>query len=263
MRYNGNSLKKSNGIKEMLHHNNKLPHHVAIIMDGNGRWATKRGLPRVAGHRAGIKSVRAVVEAAGELGIGVLTLYTFSKENWFRPRQEISALMKLLVSTLRKEIDELEEKNVQLKAIGNLNDLPEPAHDEILFGIERTRRNTGLILNLALSYSGRQEIVDAVKSIAHKVKAGLIHPDEIGEQAISSHLNTSDLPDPDLLIRTSGEARISNFFLWQSAYTEIYVTKVLWPDFRKKELYEALINYLNRERRFGRVSGQKIQNATG
>jgi undecaprenyl diphosphate synthase len=255
--------KKHAELTQMLEEGARLPSHIAIIMDGNGRWAQKRRLPRVAGHNEGVKSVRSVVEGCGNLGVKILTLYTFSKENWFRPRQEISALMKLLVSTLRKEIDELEANNVQLKAIGNLNDLPEPAYDEIIFGIERTRKNTGLILNLALSYSGRQEIVDAVKSIAHKVKAGLIHPDEISEQAVSSHLNTSDLPDPDLLIRTSGEARISNFLLWQSAYTEIYVTKVLWPDFRKQELYEALINYLNRERRFGRVSGKKIQNATG
>jgi len=240
-----------------------FPQHIAIIMDGNGRWAKKRGLPRVAGHNEGIKSVRTVVEACGDLGIKVLTLYTFSKENWLRPRQEVSTLMKLLVSTLRKEIDELQEKNVQLRAIGNIEDLPEPAYRELLFGIERTKHNTGLILNLALSYSGRQEIVDAVREMAQKVKAGIIQPEEIGERIFASHLHTYDLPDPDLLIRTSGESRISNFLLWQLAYTEIYVTKTFWPDFHKDELYDALLNFLSRERRFGRVSEQVVQNATG
>ncbi len=241
----------------------KLPHHVAIIMDGNGRWAKKRGLPRVAGHNEGIKSVRAVVEAAGDLEVKVLTLYTFSKENWFRPKTEVSALMKLLINTIRREIDELVEKNVQMKAIGNIEDLPETAYRELLFGIERTKHNTGLVLNLALSYSSRQEIIDAVREISQKVKAGLLQPEEIGEQVFSSHLHTYELPDPDLLIRTSGESRISNFLLWQVAYTEIYVTKTLWPDFRKDAFYDALLNYLTRERRFGRVSEQVIQNATG
>ena len=241
----------------------RLPHHVAIIMDGNGRWAKKRGLPRVAGHNEGIKSVRAVVEACGDLGIKVLSLYTFSKENWYRPKQEVSALMKLLVSTLRKEIDELDNKNVQLKAIGNLEDLPEAAYEEMLFGIERTKHNTGLVLNIALSYSGRQEILDATREIAHKVKAGILEPEEISEQIFLAHLDTYDIPDPDLLIRTSGESRVSNFLLWQIAYTEIYVAKELWPDFGKEEFYKALIDYLVRERRFGRVSEQLIQNATG
>lgn len=241
----------------------KLPQHVAIIMDGNGRWAKKRGLPRVAGHNEGIKSVRAVVEAAGDLDIKVLTLYTFSKENWFRPRNEVSALMKLLVNTIRKEIDELVEKNVQMKAIGNIEDLPESAYRELMFGIERTKHNTGLVLNLAISYGGRQEIIDAVREISQKVKAGLLQPGEIGEQVFSSHLHTYDLPDPDLLIRTSGESRISNFLLWQVAYAEIYVTRTLWPDFRKDAFFDAILNYLTRERRFGRVSEQVIQNATG
>jgi undecaprenyl diphosphate synthase len=241
----------------------KLPTHIAIIMDGNGRWAKKRGLPRVAGHNEGIKSVRAVVEAAGDLGIKILSLYTFSKENWFRPKQEVSALMKLLISTLRREIDELLEKNVQLKAIGNIEELPEAAYQELFLGMDRTKHNTGLVLNLALSYSGRQEIVDAVREISQKVKAGILQPEEIGEKVFAAHLHTYDLPDPDLLIRTSGESRISNFMLWQIAYTEIFVTKTLWPDFRKDELYEALLNYLTRERRFGRVSEQVVQNATG
>jgi undecaprenyl diphosphate synthase len=250
-------------LEKLISSGAKLPNHVAIIMDGNGRWAKKRGLPRVAGHNEGIKSVRAVVEAAGDLGIKILTLYTFSKENWFRPKQEVSALMKLLISTLRKEIDELLEKNVQLKAIGNIEDLPEPAYQELFQGIERTKHNTGLVLNLALSYSGRQEIVDAVREISQKVKAGILQPEEIGEKVFAVHLHTYDLPDPDLLIRTSGESRISNFMLWQIAYTEIYVTKALWPDFRKDDFSEALLNYLTRERRFGRVSEQVVQNATG
>jgi undecaprenyl diphosphate synthase len=255
--------KKKLELEKLVRQGAKLPKHVAIIMDGNGRWARRRGLPRVAGHNEGVKSVRAVVEAAGEIGIKVLTLYTFSKENWFRPRQEVSALMKLLVNTLRREINDLMKKNVRLRAMGDLSDLPEDAYDEILYGIDRTRHNTGLILNLALSYSGRQEILDAVRAIAHKVKAGLIQPDEISEQVFASHLYTNNLPDPDLLIRTSGELRVSNFMLWQLSYTEIYVTKTLWPDFRKAEFYEAIINYLNRERRFGKVSEQIVQNATG
>ncbi|MFZ0390588.1 MAG: isoprenyl transferase [Calditrichia bacterium] len=241
----------------------RVPKHVAIIMDGNGRWAKRRGLPRVAGHNEGIKSVRAVVEAAGDIGVKVLTLYTFSKENWCRPQREVSALMKLLVNTLRREINDLVEKNVKLRAIGNLNDLPVQAYDELIYGIDRTRHNTGLVLNLALSYSGRHEIVDAIRAIAHRIKAGLIQPEEISEQVISANLYTYDLPDPDLLIRTSGEQRISNFLLWQMAYTELYVTKTLWPDFRKQQFWDALANYMNRERRFGKVSEQLAQDATG
>ena len=257
------SKREQDNLEKFKPNGGKLPNHVAIIMDGNGRWAKKKGLPRVAGHNEGIKSVRAVVEAAGDLGIKVLTLYTFSKENWFRPKNEVSALMKLLISTLRKEIDELVEKNVQLKAIGNIEDLPEAAYRELIHGIERTKHNTGLVLNLALSYSARQEIVDAVREIAQKVKAGLIQPEEIGEQAFAAHLHTYDIPDPDLLIRTSGESRVSNFLLWQIAYTEIYVTQTHWPDFRKDEFHKAVSNFLSRERRFGRVSEQTVQNATG
>ncbi|MBN2366436.1 MAG: isoprenyl transferase [Calditrichaeota bacterium] len=255
--------KKVSALEKLKFNGAKLPHHVAIIMDGNGRWAKKRGLPRVAGHNEGIKSVRAVVEAASDLEIKVLTLYTFSKENWYRPKAEVSALMRLLVSTIRKEIEELTEKNVQLKAIGNIEELPEQAYRELLSGIEQTKHNTGLVLNLALSYSGRQEVIDAVREIAQKVKAGILQPEEIGEQVFSAHLHTYDLPDPDLLIRTSGESRISNFLLWQIAYAEIYVTQTLWPDFRKDEFHNAILNYLSRERRFGRVSEQIVQNATG
>ena len=244
---------KKREIEKLLNSGAVLPKHVAIIMDGNGRWAKRRGLPRVVGHREGVKSVRAVVEIAGELGIKVLTLYTFSKENWGRPKQEVSALMKLLVNTIRNEIDELDSKNVSLRAIGNLEDLPKQAFDELMFGIERTRHNSGLILNLALSYGGRQEILEAVRQIAMKVKSGLLHPEEISQQVFSAHLWTSDLPDPDLLIRTGGEMRISNFLLWQIAYTEINITNTLWPDFDKDEFIHILKDYQQRERRFGKV----------
>ncbi|GAB4374980.1 MAG: isoprenyl transferase [Calditrichia bacterium] len=254
----GIETKKQKTINRLLERGAKLPRHVAIIMDGNGRWAKMRGLPRIAGHHEGIKSVRKVVEAAGEIGVKVLTLYTFSKENWYRPKQEVSTLMKLLVKTIRAETEDLMEKNVRLQAIGDLEDLPEFAYEELTYALERTRHNTGLILNLALSYSGRKEIIDAVREIGHRIKAGLLQPEEISEQVISAHLYTYDLPDPDLLIRTSGEVRISNFLLWQLAYTEIYVTKVLWPDFGKAEFFDALVDYLNRERRFGKVTEQVI-----
>lgn len=260
MHQNGISKLNGNGklsyLKDKLEQNYQLPHHVAIIMDGNGRWATRRNLPRVAGHRAGIKSVREVVEAAGDLGIGVLTLYTFSKENWRRPMMEVSTLMKMLASTMRKEINELNEKNVQIRAIGELNDLPPHAYEEVAEGIEKTQNNTGLILNLALSYGGRSEIVNAVKEIAEKVRDGELYLDDVDDEVFSDHLYTKHLPDPDLLIRTSGEQRISNFLLWQLAYAEIYLTSTLWPDFGKNEFYEALTWYMSRERRFGMVSHQ-------
>jgi undecaprenyl diphosphate synthase len=242
----------------MLNQNHELPNHVAVIMDGNGRWATQRGLPRVAGHRAGVKSVRAIVEAAGELGIEVLTLYTFSKENWQRPVNEVSTLMKLLASTLRKEINELHQKNVQIRTIGDLDDLPQFAYEQVVEGIEKTRHNTGLILNLALSYGGRSEIMKAVREIAEKVRDGELYLGDVDEEIFSDFLYSKNLPDPDLLIRTSGEQRISNFLLWQLAYAEIYLTPTLWPDFGKKEFYDALVWYMKRERRFGRVS-QQIQ----
>ncbi len=252
----GSAETKRKKIQAMLDQGHELPGHVAIIMDGNGRWAKRRGLPRVAGHREGVKSVREVVEAAGELGIEVLTLYTFSKENWRRPLTEVSALMKLFVTTLRREINDLLEKNVRLNAIGDLQDLPEFVYHELMWGIEQTRHNSGLTLNLALSYGGRAEIVAAVKTIARKVQAGELFPEDIDESVLAEHLYTADLPDPDLLIRTSGEERISNFLLWQIAYSELYITPILWPDFRKAEFYEAILSYLKRERRFGMVSEQ-------
>jgi undecaprenyl diphosphate synthase len=258
MQFNGKSLNDLSDLKEMLTQNHELPNHVAVIMDGNGRWATQRGLPRVAGHRAGVKSVRSIVETAGELGIGVLTLYTFSKENWQRPVNEVSTLMKLLASTLRREINELNQKNVRIRTIGDLDDLPQFAYEQVLEGIEKTKHNTGLILNLALSYGGRSEILKAVREIAEKVQDGELYLGDVDEEIFSDFLYSKNLPDPDLLIRTSGEQRISNFLLWQLAYTEIYLTPTLWPDFGKREFYDALIWYTKRERRFGRVS-QQIQ----
>jgi undecaprenyl diphosphate synthase len=245
-------------LEERLRRGGKLPEHVAIIMDGNGRWAKKRVLSRVEGHREGINSVREIVRACGELGIGYLTLYTFSKENWNRPKGEVSALMALLLKTIRAEVGELQRNNVRLMTIGRLEDLPFLAREGMEHGRRKLRHNTGLTLNLALSYSSRQEMVDAMRRIALEVKAGRLQPEDIDEFTVSSHLYTASIPDPDLLIRTSGELRLSNFLLWQLAYTEIYVTDVLWPDFRRKEFYQALLAYQQRERRFGRVSEQLV-----
>ena len=233
-----------------------LPRHVAIIMDGNGRWAASRKLLRVEGHREAVKSVRDVVEACGQLDIDILTLYTFSVENWRRPRSEVSALMHLLVSTIKRELNDLVKNNVRLITIGRLEDLPLRTRDSLEYGIDRTRHCTGLTLNLALSYGGRREIVDAVRQISKKVIRGAQALEDIDEETVSQNLYTSDLPDPDLLIRTSGELRISNFLLWQLAYTEIYITDVLWPDFRRNNLYQSIRDYQKRERRFGRISGQ-------
>jgi undecaprenyl diphosphate synthase len=256
MSQNGKMKSKLNQLNEMLNQGFELPHHVAIIMDGNGRWALRRRLPRVAGHREGVKSVRAIVEAAGEIGVGILTLYTFSKENWRRPVSEVSTLMKLLASTLKSEINELDDKNVKFRVIGDLEDLPDAAYEQVINGIERTKNNTGLILNVALSYGGRAEIINAVRALARKVRNGELFLGDIDEETFSNYLYTKDLPDPDLLIRTSGEQRVSNFLLWQLAYTEIFMTDTLWPDFRKDNFYEALLSYMKRERRFGMVSNQ-------
>jgi undecaprenyl diphosphate synthase len=233
-----------------------LPEHIAIIMDGNGRWAKKRGLPRVAGHHEGVNSVREIVETCGELGVPVLTLYTFSTENWRRPQDEISALMALLVRTLRKEIDDLMKNNVRLTAIGQIEKLPKIAAREFHEGIEMTRYNTGLNLNLALNYGSREELLSCVRTIGQKIREGSLNPEDIDHDTIRAHLYTSELPDPDLLIRTSGEIRLSNFLLWQLAYTEIYITNVLWPDFRREALFQAIEDFQNRERRFGKVSEQ-------
>jgi undecaprenyl diphosphate synthase len=237
-------------------HKEKLPNHVAIIMDGNGRWAKQQGFLRVVGHKNGTKSVRQTVEASAELGIKNLTLYAFSTENWHRPKLEVQTLMKLLVKSLKKEINTLQDNNIKLSAIGNLNDLPKKAHKELLDVIEKTKNNSNMTLTLALSYGSRQEIVNVIKELSLKVKNNIISPESIDESIINNHLYTQNLPDVDLLIRTSGEQRISNFLLWQIAYAELYFTDILWPDFKKEDLYEALINYQNRERRFGKTSEQ-------
>jgi undecaprenyl diphosphate synthase len=251
-----NANPNKENLKSWLQNHPNLPRHIGIIMDGNGRWAKKRRLPRIAGHNAGIDSVREAVEACGELGIEVLTLFTFSQENWKRPLTEISALMKLLVRTLNREIKELMDKNVRITCIGDLDDLPNETSYSMSEAIELTSRNTGLTLNLALSYGSRKEIKNAVMGIVEDISSGKIAPDQIDEALISDYLQTSALPDPDLVIRTSGEFRISNFMLWQIAYAEIYVTNTLWPDFRTPDLYAAINNYLKRERRFGMVTEQ-------
>jgi undecaprenyl diphosphate synthase len=233
-----------------------LPVHIAIIMDGNGRWAKQRSLPRVAGHREGINSVREITRVCGELGIKHLTLYTFSAENWARPRQEVSALMSLLLNTIKKEVAALNKNNVRLTAIGALETLPKAAQKGLRDGMELTRDNTGLNLNLALSYGGRQEIVRALRKIVQDVQDKVIEPESISEELLGQYLYTAHIPDPDLLIRTGGEYRVSNFLLWQIAYTELYVTPQLWPAFREQQLLEAIQDYQHRERRFGLLSEQ-------
>lgn len=230
-----------------------LPRHVAIIMDGNGRWARERHLPRIEGHRAGAESARVIIRAAGELGIKYLTLYAFSVENWNRPKDEVDALMKYLVHYLKTETSELNRNNVQLNVIGQIYRLPENVQEHLRKSIATLSKNNGLSLIMALSYGGRTEIVDAVRSIASKVKAGEVDPAEINEQLFAQHLYTRNLPDPDLMIRTSGEMRVSNFLLWQISYTELVVTQTMWPDFRKAQLYAAIEEYARRHRRFGAV----------
>ena len=228
-----------------------LPVHVAIIMDGNGRWATRRGLPRALGHRAGVESLREIVKACSSLGIKFLTVYAFSTENWKRPLAEINVLMDLLVEYLMKEIEELHENNVKVRAIGSIAELPEKAQKALRDAQEHTGNNQGMVLNLALNYGGRHEIVEAVWQIGSDVSAEKLRPDDIDEKIISNYLYTSGMPDPDLLIRPSGELRISNFLLWQAAYSEFWYSPVLWPDFRKNHLLEAIVDYQNRQRRFG------------
>ena len=233
----------------------KLPRHVVIIMDGNGRWAEKKNLDRISGHREGMKSVQAVVKGAKDLGIKHITLYAFSAQNWNRPESEVNALMELLRQYLLKESDKLTENNIRLNAIGRLWELPEDVHKVLTDTMDKTRHCRELTLTLALSYGGREEIVDAVKKIASN---GNFSPDNIDQSSFSEYLYTKDLPEPDLLIRTSGEMRISNFMLWQLAYTEIYVTKTLWPNFRKRHLIKAILNYQKRERRFG-LTGEQVK----
>lgn len=240
--------------KEQL--NSNIPQHVAIIMDGNGRWAKKKGLFRAVGHENGTKAVREAVEASAEIGIKHLTLYAFSTENWNRPKLEVETLMKLLVNSLKKEISTLQKNNIRLNAIGNLQALPKKARKELLEVIEKTKDNKHMTLSLALSYGSREELIKTIQEISNKVKNDVLSPHLINEAVINEHLYTKNLPDVDLLIRTSGEQRISNFLLWQIAYAELYFTEILWPDFKKEDLIEAILNYQQRERRFGKTSEQ-------
>lgn len=235
---------------------NNLPRHIAVIMDGNGRWAKKKGAMRIFGHRNAVQSVKDVTEACGELGVKYLTLYAFSTENWNRPKEEVEGLMELLVNTLKKEIKTLMDNQVKLKTIGDTSHLPKDCQDNLQWAKNETSKNDGLTLILALSYSGRWEITEAVKKIAHEVKEGNLNPDAVNDGVIENYLETAGIPDPELLIRTSGELRVSNFLLWQIAYTELYITPTLWPDFRKENLYEAIWSYQQRERRFGKTSEQ-------
>ena len=234
----------------------KLPEHIAIIMDGNGRWAKQKGFLRAAGHKEGTKAVRDVVEGCAEIGVKNLTLYAFSTENWNRPKLEVDTLMKLLVSSLKKEIKTLQDNNIKLNTIGNISNLPKKARKELLDVIEKTSDNKRMTLTLALSYGSREEITHCIIEIASKIKSEELSPDAVDESVINEHLYTRNLPDVDLMIRTSGEQRISNFLLWQIAYAELYFTKILWPDYRKENLFEAIYNYQNRERRFGKTSEQ-------
>ena len=234
----------------------KVPTHVAIIMDGNGRWAKKRNRERIYGHREGVDSVKAVVEAAGEIGVKYLTLYAFSSENWSRPKEEVEALMSLLVQGIHDELDNIMKQNVRIRVIGDLSKLKPEVRQAVEESIEKTRNNTALNVVIALSYGSRDEIVSAVKEIARKVKEGKLDVEDISQETISGHLYTAGIPDPDLLIRTSGEIRISNFLLWQISYTELYFTPILWPDFKQEQFFEAIYNYQQRERRFGKISEQ-------
>ena len=235
---------------------NKIPKHIAIIMDGNGRWAEKKGAMRVFGHKNALSAVRESIEGSAELGVGYITLYAFSTENWSRPQEEVNALMEILVNAITDEVPNMMKNNIRLITIGDVDSLPQNCKENLNRAINLTQNNSGLTVVLALSYSGRWEIQTAVKSIAQKVKENKLKIEEITQELISKHLNTQNIPDPELLIRTSGEIRISNFLLWQLAYSELYFTDVLWPDFRKEHLYEAILNYQGRERRFGKTSAQ-------
>jgi undecaprenyl diphosphate synthase len=239
-------------LKENIDPNN-LPEHIAVIMDGNGRWAKSKGAARIFGHRNAIQSVIDITEGCGELGIKYLTLYAFSTENWGRPADEVNGLMELLVNTIKKEINRLHKNNVKLLTIGDINHLPEDCQENLQYAKDSTNKNTGLTVVLALNYSGRWEILKAIKEIVKEAKSAGVDENQIDEKFFSRHLETAGIPDPELLIRTSGEMRVSNFLLWQIAYTELYITKTLWPDFRKEDLYEAICAYQKRERRFGKV----------
>lgn len=235
---------------------NRLPEHIAIIMDGNGRWAKNQGKFRVFGHESGVLSVKDIVEGCVEIGVKYLTVYAFSTENWNRPIDEVNALMELLISTINQEAETLNKNNIRLNAIGDLKSLPQKCIDDLADAMNKTKDNTKCTLTLALSYSAKWELVEAARQIAEQVKAGQINIDQIDEQLFASKLTTANIPDPELMIRTSGEHRISNYLLWQMAYTELYFTETLWPDFRREHLYEAIVNYQKRERRFGKISEQ-------
>ncbi len=257
---------KSLNLSEMMEKENlidtidkcRLPKNIAIIMDGNGRWAQQRGEQRVFGHHNGVQAVRETAEAAAELGVKFITLYAFSTENWNRPKEEVDALMQLLVITINGEIKTLNDNNIRLRVIGNVQDLTPQVKKELEEAMEKTAGNTRMDLFLALSYSGRWEILDAIKKVAAEVKEGKLDPEQITEKMVSDHMNAPDLPDPEILIRTSGEYRTSNFLMWQTAYTELFFSPKLWPDFRKEDLYEAIIDFQHRERRFGKTSEQII-----
>ncbi len=249
--------------QEELKKSGVIPTHIAIIMDGNGRWAKKKGLPRVAGHKRGVDTVREIVEACAQIGVKYLTLYTFSTENWKRPKDEVSTLMRLLLKSLKDRVEELNKNDIRLTTIGDITELPNVVQKQLQKDIERTKNNKKMVLNLALSYSGRWELLQAMKSISKLVANGKIKPEELIEETISNHLTTNKIPDPELLIRTSGEFRVSNFLLWQIAYSEFVITDVFWPDFSREHLYDAVRQFQKRERRFGRVSEQIKQNEKG
>lgn len=247
-----NKSQENQNYLEMLDKKN-IPQHIAIIMDGNGRWAKKRNMPRTFGHRAGVETIREIVKASSELGVKYLTLYAFSTENWKRPSDEVNALMNLLVEYLRNEVEELHKNNVIINAIGDISKLPQICQDELKSAYEKTKNNTGLTLNLALNYGSRDEIVKATRKIAEMVKNNEISLEDIDDKLISSCLYTANMPDPDLLIRPSGEYRISNFLLWQIAYSEFWFSHIFWPDFKREDLYKAILDYQNRDRRFGGI----------
>jgi undecaprenyl diphosphate synthase len=258
-------LKKRNSAlddlaQESLKKSGEIPSHIAIIMDGNGRWAKKRALPRVAGHKKGVDTVREIVETCAQIGVKYLTLYTFSTENWKRPKEEVSTLMRLLLNSLRDRVNELNDNDVRLTTIGDTEALPIEVQKQLKSDIERTKNNKKMVLNLALSYSGRWELLEAIKSITQDSIKGKIKPEEIDECLISKYLTTKNMPEPDLVIRTSGEFRVSNFLLWQIAYSEFVITETLWPDFSRNNLYEAIRVFQKRERRFGKVSEQLKKN---
>lgn len=261
MAWNEEILQEDKLIQEEIKAKGKMPAHIAIIMDGNGRWALEKNKNRIEGHKVGTESVRDIVKASSQLGIQYLTLYAFSIENWKRPISEVTGLMNILEIYLKKEINELHENNVKLHSIGKLSSLPKPVQKLLLHGIELTKDNTGLNLTLALSYSGRWDIVRSVQMIALDVRRGKVSPEDITDALFSSYLQTNQMPDPDFLIRTSGEMRLSNFLLWEMAYGEIYISNKYWPDFRRTDLYQAITDFLTRERRFGKTSAQVSQDS--